>query len=220
MKPLNRIILFLTMALKGFSQNSSSEIIQDNMLWVGYYNTINFHDKWSLNSDSQFRTKNGVKNNSQALIRMGMSKEEIKFEKDFILYKSIQSFDPNQKTKFSTWFCNCVRYHFLNYLNYNKKYFLNVGFGVDIFTNKDILFTTDKNTEMYDYLSSLLSSFKDPRINEVYKLRYFSNSSKTATWNTIAKKLNISTQTAINLHEKARLFLKNKIVSKNSFDFV
>ena len=157
---------------------------------------------------------------SHALTRMGMSKEEIKFEKDFILYKSIQSFDPNQKTKFSTWFCNCVRYHFLNYLNYNKKYFLNEGFGVDIFTNKDILFTTDKNTEMYDYLSSLLSSFKDPRINEVYKLRYFSNSSKTATWNTIAKKLNISTQTAINLHEKARLFLKNKIVSKNSFDFV
>lgn len=73
MKPLNRIMLFLTMALKGFSQNSSSEIIHDNMLWVGYYNTINFNDKWSLNSDSQFRTKNGVKNNSQALIRTGLS---------------------------------------------------------------------------------------------------------------------------------------------------
>ena len=36
----------------------------------------------------------------------------------------------------------------------------------------------------------------------------------------LAKKLNISTQTAINLHEKARLFIKNKIVSKNSFDLV
>jgi len=73
MKPLNKIILFLNMALKGFSQNSSSEIIHDNMLWLGYYNTINFNDKWSLNSDAQFRTKNGVKNNSQALIRTGLS---------------------------------------------------------------------------------------------------------------------------------------------------
>ena len=157
---------------------------------------------------------------SQALIRMGMSKEEIKFEKEFILYKAIQSFDAKQKTKFSTWFCNCARYHFLNYINSNKKYILNEGLGVDVFMNKDILAVTDKNSELYDYLSSLLSSFKDSRINEVYKLRYFSDSVKPVTWNKIAKKLNISTQTAINLHEKARIFLKNKILSKNSFDLV
>jgi hypothetical protein len=97
---------------------------------------------------------------------------------------------------------------------------VNEGFGIDTFVNKDILSISDKNTEMYDYLSSLLSSFKDQRINEVYRLRYFSNSSKLTTWNKIAKKLNISTQTAINLHEKARGFIKNKIVSKNSFDLV
>ena len=157
---------------------------------------------------------------SQALIKMGMSKEEIKSEKEFILYKAIQSFDAKQKTKFSTWFCNCARYHFLNYINSNKKYVLNEGLGVDVFLNKDVLTVTDKNSELYDYLSSLLSSFKDKRINEVYKLRYFSNSVKPVTWNKIAKKLNISTQTAINLHEKARLFLKNKILSKNSFDLV
>lgn len=157
---------------------------------------------------------------SSTLIKAGMSKDDIKYEKDFVLYKAIKSFDAKQKTKFSTWFCNCARYHFLNYINSNKKYVLNEGFGIDTFVNKDILSTTDKNTEMYDYLSSLLSSFKDQRINEVYRLRYFSNSSKLTTWNKIAKKLNISTQTAINLHEKARSFLKNKIVSKNSFDLV
>ncbi len=157
---------------------------------------------------------------SQALTRMGMSKEEIKSEKDFILYKAIQSFDAKQKTKFSTWFCNCARYHFLNYINSNKKYILNEGLGVDVYINKDILTVTDKNNDLFDYLSSLLSSFKDPRVNEVYKLRYFSNTSKPVTWNKIAKKLNISTQTAINLHEKARVFLKNKILSKNSFDLI
>ena len=55
---------------------------------------------------------------------------------------------------------------------------------------------------------------------EVFKLRYFSGSEKLTTWNKIAKKLNISTQTAINLHEKARVFLKTKTTSKNSFDFI
>ena len=151
---------------------------------------------------------------------MGMSKEEIKSEKDFILYKAIQSFDAKQKTKFSTWFCNCTRYHFLNFINSNKKYVLNEGLDVDVYLDRDILTVTDKNNDLLDYLSSLLSSFKDSRINEVYKLRYFSNSAKPVTWNKIAKKLNISTQTAINLHEKARVFLKNKIVSKNSFDLI
>jgi hypothetical protein len=97
---------------------------------------------------------------------------------------------------------------------------LNEGLGVDVYINKDILTVTDKNNDLFDYLSSLLSSFKDPRVNEVYKLRYFSNTSKPVTWNKIAKKLNISTQTAINLHEKARVFLKNKILSKNSFDLI
>ncbi len=157
---------------------------------------------------------------SQTLIKMGMSKEEIKSEKDFILYKAIQSFDAKQKTKFSTWFCNCTRYHFLNFINSNKKYVLNEGLDVDVYLDRDILTVTDKNNDLLDYLSSLLSSFKDSRINEVYKLRYFSNSAKPVTWNKIAKKLNISTQTAINLHEKARVFLKNKIVSKNSFDLI
>ena len=161
-----------------------------------------------------------AKKYTPALLKMGMSKDDIKSEQYFILYKAISSFDAKQKTKFSTWFCNCARYHFLNYINSNKKYVLNEGLGVDVFLNKDVLTVTDKNSELYDYLSSLLSSFKDKRINEVYNLRYFSNSVKPVTWNKIAKKLNISTQTAINLHEKARLFLKNKILSKNSFDLV
>lgn len=161
-----------------------------------------------------------VRKYSHALTKMGMSKEEIKSEKEFILYKAIQSFDAKQKTKFSTWFCNCARYHFLNFINSNKKYVLNEGLGVDIHSNKDILHCFDKNNELHDYLSSLLVSFKDSRINEVYRMRYFSNSAKPVTWNKIAKKLNISTQTAINLHEKARVFLKNKILSKNSFDLI
>ena len=157
---------------------------------------------------------------SQALTKMGMSKEEIKSEKDFILYKAIQSFDAKQKTKFSTWFCNCSRYHFLNYINSNKKYVLSEEKTIDFFNNKDILLVVDKNSDMLDYLNSLLSSFKDKRVYDVYKLRYFSNNEKLTTWNKIAKKLGMSTQTAINLHEKARSFLKTKIQSKNSFDLV
>lgn len=161
-----------------------------------------------------------AKKYTPALLKMGMSKEDIKSEQYFILYKAISSFDAKQKTKFSTWFCNCARYHFLNYINSNKKYLISEEKSVDFFHNKDILLAVDKNSEMLDYLNSILSSLKDKRIYDVYKMRYFSNENKLTTWNKIAKKLGMSTQTAINLHEKARPFLKNKIQSKNSFDLI
>jgi len=161
-----------------------------------------------------------VKRYVPVLLKMGMSREEIKAEKDFILYKAIQSFDEKQNTKFSTWFCNCVRYHFLNFINSNKKYILSEEKTVDFFNIKDTQSPCGINKETLDYISSLLSSFKDKRIHDVYKLRYFSDSDKVVTWDKIAKKLGVSTQTAINLHEKARVFLKNKMESKNSFDFI
>jgi len=161
-----------------------------------------------------------VRKYSPALIKLGMTREEIKSEKNYVLYKAIKSFDCKQKTKFSTWFCNCARYHFLNYINLNKKYILSDELSVEFFNLKENFYCIDKNNELFEYLDSLLCSFKDKRVMEVFKLRYFSGSEKLTTWNKIAKKLNISTQTAINLHEKARVFLKTKITSKNSFDFI
>ena len=161
-----------------------------------------------------------AKKYTPALLKMGMNKDDIKSEQYYILYKAISSFDAKQKTKFSTWFCNCSRYHFLNYINSNKKYVVSEEKTIDFFNNKDLLLVVDKNCDMLDYLNSLLSSFKDKRVYDVYKLRYFSDNEKLTTWNKIAKKLGISTQTAINLHEKAKSFLKTKIVSKNSFDLI
>ncbi len=161
-----------------------------------------------------------AKKYAYTLSKMGMNRDDVKFEKDFILYKAITSFDPKKDTKFSTWFCNCVRYHFLNYINSNKKYIRSDEKTIDFLNNKENLMSLDKNNDLIDYLNSLLLSFKDNRVCEVYKLRYFSDNEKLTTWNAIAEKLNISTQTAINLHEKARVFLKTKIQSKNSFDLV
>ena len=43
------------------------------MLWLGYYNSIILNPKWSINSDIQFRTKNELKDYSQALIRSDVS---------------------------------------------------------------------------------------------------------------------------------------------------
>jgi len=201
MKVLNNDTEDLSLVKKVKSNNCNDSFIKLSSSYENFYFSI-------------------AKKYTPALLKMGMSKDDIKSEQYYILYKAISSFDAKQKTKFSTWFCNCSRYHFLNYINSNKKYVLSEEKTIDFFNNKDILLVVDKNSDMLDYLTSLLSSFKDKRVYDVYKLRYFSSNEKLTTWNKIAKKLGMSTQTAINLHEKARSFLKTKIQSKNSFDLV
>jgi hypothetical protein len=65
---------------------------------------------------------------------------------------------------------------------------------------------------MNEYLFTILESFADERILKIYKMRYFSGK-KITPWSKIAKNLNISTQTAINLHKKGLKLLKTKINS-------
>lgn len=68
------IILFsLILINDSVAQNASPVIVKDNMLWLGYYNSIIINSKWSVNSDLQFRTKNEVKDYSQALVRADVS---------------------------------------------------------------------------------------------------------------------------------------------------
>jgi len=154
------------------------------------------------------------------LAKMGMSRDDVKHEKNYVLFKAISSFDDSKNAKFSTWFCNCSKYHFLNFINANKKYVLSEDKTIDFFNQKQNLVFHDPNHEMYDYINKILSGFSDDRIKQVYSLRYFSGNQKLTTWNKIAKKLNISTQTAINIHEKAKDFLKNKITSKEACDLI
>jgi hypothetical protein len=67
------IIFSLILINDSVAQNASPVVVKDNMLWLGYFSMIKFNERWSLNSDAQFRTRNEVKNYSQALLRTGLS---------------------------------------------------------------------------------------------------------------------------------------------------
>ena len=67
------IIFLLSILNNSVAQNASPVVVKDNMLWLGYYNSIILNPKWSINSDIQFRTKNELKDYSQALIRSDVS---------------------------------------------------------------------------------------------------------------------------------------------------
>lgn len=151
----------------------------------------------------------------------GINQEDMEGDRDYIIYQAIKRFDPTKKTKFSTWLGNYTRYYCLNLMNARKKY-VNVEIEeLDYFSNQeDFLLNKKDSGEIKEFAMHVLSKMRDPRIKEVFFLRYFCDTIKKNTWSNIGKELNISTQTAINLHDKGRKMLYSKLSSKENEDLV
>jgi hypothetical protein len=151
------------------------------------------------------------------MVASGVYVKDVIDQKDYIVYKSAISFDPCKKSKFSTWLYNQVRYQCLNCMNENGHYVTLEADKLNYLIEKNSSIPKEyKNIN--EYISNIIKSCSDKRVKKIFKLRYLSASNKKMAWNKIAKKLNISTQTAINIHNKTVKLLKNKIQSKNSFD--
>ena len=159
---------------------------------------------------------NMCKKYEPALNATGVSVDDVIQEKDYLVYKSAMSYNPEKKVKFNTWLGNQVRYHCLNTINNNNN-FIKVEDSVldflSIEENKDC-------SNDIEYVFSLLSQLKDDRIKEIFSLRYFKSDKKKMPWVKIGKIMGISTQTAINLHKRGLKILNKKISSTNNSDVI
>lgn len=144
---------------------------------------------------------------------------EVCQQKDYIIYKTIKSFKSNKKTKFSTWLANQIRYQCLNTINKKEDilYMETKDLQVLIDNTTKNYKTEEKLHELREYIASLLEQLKDRRISKIFNMRYFECGSNQ-TWTKIGKRMNMSTQNAINLHNKGVQMLKNKLTSKDLFD--
>lgn len=152
---------------------------------------------------------------SSALEVSGVNLQDLISSKDYIIYQSAKSFNPDKKSKFSTWLYNQIRYQCLNTINNNKNTLSmeveKINFLIDQMSLKENN-SSEKAKDANEYIFKILESCLDKRILQIYKMRYF-NGSKLMAWSKIAKKLKVSTQTAINLHKKGMTLLKVKINS-------
>jgi hypothetical protein len=67
------IISFFVLSSVIRSQESSKQVRRSDQVWLGYYNSIILNKKLAVNSDWQFRTKDWLEHNSQALGRIGLN---------------------------------------------------------------------------------------------------------------------------------------------------
>ena len=88
---------------------------------------------------------------------------------------------------------------------------------LDYFINKDVDYEPYSMKEKMDYVDNLVNQIKDKRVAKIIRMRYFNNPSKKTPWNRVAAEIGVSTQTAINLHNKAIKILRNKMENKNLF---
>lgn len=151
---------------------------------------------------------------------IGVSLEDLNSEKIYVVYRSALSFKSNKKIKFSTWLGNQMRYHCLNTFNKQSKDVSMENENIKYITENNQSKQIDNallNKEKVDLIFNILDQMADSRVKEIFNLRYFSDR-KIQPWNKIGKKMHISTQTVINIHNKALSFLNKKISSDISFD--
>ena len=149
-----------------------------------------------------------------------MQPEDVYAEKDLIVLKCALSFDPSRKTKFSTWLGNYAKFTCLNYVN-SKKYIFNADTEQLHEFIEESQFApdhTDTLSEEFKILLSTMDGLKDCRIKKIFQMRYFYDKKKEGTWKNISENLNMSIQTAINLHKKGLGLLKNRLKGKISID--
>jgi RNA polymerase sigma factor (sigma-70 family) len=157
-----------------------------------------------------------------ALINSGISPTDIFNEKNIIIFNCIKTYDPKRGAKLSTHICNYARFLCLNSIT-KRKCLISVDTDEmrEMLDNADSMHGSrekEENKETYDFLKNLLSQMKDKRIPQIIEMRHLSPEKKE--WKQIAEKMNISSQTVINLHERGMNFLRTKLRSTDFADIV
>lgn len=144
---------------------------------------------------------------------------EASTDKNLIIWNSAKSFSIGKNVKFSTWLGNQVKYSCLNALNKKSKDRLITTENEILDVLKEKLTEERSDDNLFEFTENILNQLKDERIKQIFAMRY-SIHSKKPSWCTVAKQLNVSTQTAINLHNRGIEVLRKKIKSEKFLDSI
>ena len=144
---------------------------------------------------------------------------EASTDKNLIIWNSAKSFSIEKNVKFSTWLANQIKYSCLNALNKKSKDRLITTENdiLDILKEKVTQESVDDN--LFEFTHNILNQLKDKRIKQIFSMRY-SIHSKKPSWCTVAERINVSTQTAINLHNRGLQILRKKMKSEKFLDSI
>jgi hypothetical protein len=139
------------------------------------------------------------------------NKRSILDDKDYMIYKSALDFDPSRNSKFSTFLANQTKWKCLNEMNKKEKKDIPLEkVNINLSDDEDSFAKLSK-IEAFDIFNSMLKEEKDERVKKIIDIRYDTSNTKLVPWKTAAKKLNLSIQGCINIHDKFIEKVKNKL---------
>ena len=131
---------------------------------------------------------------------------DIMKDKDYVIYKAALEYD-NSKAKFSTHLANKTKYMCLTQKTKNKNNRVTANFDDIQFCQKDKSYSPDESCKINDSFSrilNLIEKHKDKRLKTLFHERYFcGKGGKLKPWKEVARKINLSAQGCINIHNKA-----------------
>ncbi len=151
----------------------------------------------------------------------GVNFAELLQDKDFLIFEAVKDYKTKFNTKFSTWLGTKVRFHCLNTLKKQNKYYnpSDPEITESIIDSQSDCELNDKLIqEETEYIMSLVEQMRDPRIKIIIRQRYFSENKKDRSFDAIAKNLNMSKQGVINIHSDFLNFIKKKVYAKFPID--
>tara|TARA_Y100000004_G_scaffold182654_1_gene229637 strand:+ start:16 stop:612 length:597 start_codon:yes stop_codon:yes gene_type:complete len=139
---------------------------------------------------------------------------DIMKDKDYTIYKAALEYDES-KAKFSTHLANKTKYMCLTQKTKNKNNRVTGNFEKIQFFQEDKSCPPDeecKTNDSFLRILNLIEKHKDKRLKVIFHERYFCGKrGKLKPWKEVAKKINLSAQGCINIHDKAVKELSLKI---------
>lgn len=130
-------------------------------------------------------------------------------DKDSCIYDAALNFDESKNTKFSTYIGNLTKWKCMNAYNKKNKNFKKIiDESREKNFSKDFDFSSIEEVENLENVLESIENIPDERAKVIFKMRYF-KSNKITPWKKIAKKLDLSIQGCINIHNKYLMEIKN-----------
>lgn len=156
----------------------------------------------------------------KTLMAVGYSANDIFAERECVIFDAITGFNPDKGVLFSTWLGNFTRYFCLNKINAGKK-IPKLGDEEEaeaegIFDNAAVEEFEGRRPEVdLNIVIEALTSVNDPRITNIFRLRYDTSRMKKRTWANIAQSLGLTVQTTMQLHKKGLKIVREQIMNND-----
>jgi len=124
-------------------------------------------------------------------------------EKDYTIYQSALSYNPDRNIKFSTFLANQTKWKCLNAINSIKnKKTTSLEKIYSKASDEDDSCETLCKMEAFDIFNKALEEETDPRVKKIIDIRYNTTNNKLIPWRIASQELNLSIQGCINIHNK------------------